>query len=51
MWTPISESVVAICSFSSGEKYTPGVCSPSRNVSSQNWIVFGRRAAMPCSTM
>ncbi len=36
--TPMSERTSAIWSFSSGVKWTPGICSPSRSVSSQNVI-------------
>src|SRR3989304_3623742 len=45
--TPISSMRVAISSFSSGVKATPGVCSPSRIVSSQIWIPAGRRPEVP----
>jgi len=51
MSTPISLRVVAIVSFSSGEKYTRGVCSPSRIVSSQNRIFFGRAFPRPDSML
>ena len=35
-WTPAASNAVAIASFSRGEKTTPGACSPSRRVVSQN---------------
>ena len=39
--TPTSESSSAIRSFSSGAKWTPGICSPSRSVSSHTSIERG----------
>ena len=38
--TPISSSFLAISSFSSGVRETPGVCSPSLRVVSKNLILF-----------
>ena len=47
-WT--SSRTRAIRTFSSGVYATPGVCSPSRKVSSQIRMPFGIRAARPAST-
>ncbi len=47
--TPTSESFSAMRSFSSGVKWTPGICSPSRRVSSQKRMRSGRERPLRVS--